>query len=342
MPEALGLVDMPKPIAPLLLKYYDAHARVLPWRAAPNGAPPDPYRVWLSEIMLQQTTVAAVVPYFETFIARWPNIAALAAADDADVMTAWAGLGYYSRARNLLKCVRVVVAEHNGVFPGDEATLITLPGVGPYTAAAIAAIGFGQRAVVVDGNVERVMARYHAVTTVLPAVKVELRALATSHTPDARAGDYAQAVMDLGATICTPRAPKCVLCPIAQGCAGKADPTRYPARAAKTPKPQRTDTAYWLEHHGCVFLLRRPPNGLLGGMRALPVGEPPVNGAWRDAGTIQHVFTHFALTLSVQTLRITAPESLDGEWWPVDDIANAGLPSLFLKAAVRAMESNRE
>ena len=342
MPEALSLVDMPKPIAPLLLKYYDTHARVLPWRAAPNGALPDPYRVWLSEIMLQQTTVAAVIPYFESFTARWPNSIALAAADDADVMAAWAGLGYYSRARNLLKCVRALVAEHGGAFPGDEAVLIKLPGVGPYTAAAVAAIAFGKRAVVVDGNVERVMARYHAVETVLPEAKAELRALAASHTPEARAGDYAQAVMDLGATVCTPRAPKCVLCPIAPGCAGKIDPTRYPARAAKSLKPQRTDTAYWLEHDGCVFLVRRPPNGLLGGMRALPVGQPPVDGEWRDAGTIQHVFTHFTLTLAVRTARVVVSESLDGEWWPVNDIANAGLPSLFLKAAVRAMESERE
>ncbi len=337
MPEALGLVTMSKSFSTRLLKHYDAHARTLPWRAEPGAALPDPYRVWLSEVMLQQTTVAAVIPYFEAFVARWPNVRALAAADDAAVMAAWAGLGYYSRARSLLKAARAVVAACGGHFPADEELLLTLPGIGPYTAAAIAAIAFGQRAVVVDGNVERVMARYHAVTTPLPATRAALRALADTHTPKARAGDYAQAVMDLGATICTPRAPKCLLCPIADGCAGRADPTLYPVRAAKTAKPHRTDDAFWLEGDGKVLLIRRPNKGLLGGMRALPVGNPPLAGDWKDAGVIQHTFTHFALTLRVYTLRVAQLESLDGEWWPVDEIADAGLPSLFQKAATRAM-----
>ncbi len=333
---------MSKSIAALLLAHYDANARILPWRVAPGSALPDPYRVWLSEIMLQQTTVAAVIPYFNAFLARWPSVAALAAADDADVMAAWAGLGYYSRARSLLKAARVVVTAHGGTFPADEAALLKLPGVGPYTAAALASIAFGQRAVVVDGNVERVMARYHAVETPLAHAKAELRILAEQHTPTIRAGDYAQAVMDLGATICTPRSPKCLLCPINTGCTAKLDPTRYPVRAAKQAKPQRTDTAYWLQHDGKVLLIRRPPRGLLGGMRALPVGEPPIDGDWRYAGTIQHVFTHFALTLSVQVLLTPNPESLDGTWWPVNDMANAGLPSLFKKAAARAMASVTE
>jgi A/G-specific adenine glycosylase len=337
MPEAFRLVDMPKSISTRLLKHYDANARALPWRAAPGSALPDPYRVWLSEIMLQQTTVAAVIPYFESFTVRWPSVDALAAADEADVMAAWAGLGYYSRARSLIKCARAVVAEHGSVFPSDEAALLKLPGIGLYTAAAITAIAFGKHAVVVDGNVERVMARYHAVEIPLPKAKTELRALADSHTPVARAGDYAQAVMDLGATICTPRSPKCLICPINEGCKGKDDPTRYPARVTKAAKPQRTDIAYWLEYEGKVFLIRRPNQGLLGGMRALPVGAPPMAGAWQEAGSISHIFTHFALTLSVKILRAAPPESLDGAWWPVDDISKAGLPSVFMKAAIRVL-----
>jgi A/G-specific adenine glycosylase len=340
MPEPISIVDMPKSIAEALLAHYDAHARDLPWRARPGHAAPDPYRVWLSEIMLQQTTVAAVQPYFNAFVARWPNVAALAAADDADVMSAWAGLGYYSRARNLLTCARAVVETFGGVFPSDEAMLLSLPGVGPYTAAAIASIAFGQRAVVVDGNVERVMARLHAVEAPLPAAKPILRQLADQHTPDVRAGDYAQAVMDLGATICTPRAPKCLICPISSRCAATTDPTRYPVRAPKAAKPKRTDTAYWLTRDDRVLLIRRPPRGLLGGMRALPVGDaPPIAGDWREAGQVEHVFTHFALTLSIKICTTESTQGLDGEWWPVEDIINAGLPSLFQKAAIRAMET---
>lgn len=329
---------MSNSLTALLLAHYDAHARSLPWRAPPGSALPDPYRVWLSEIMLQQTTVAAVIPYFESFVARWPDVAALAAAADEDVMAAWAGLGYYSRARNLLRCARVVVAEHGGRFPMDEAALLKLPGIGAYTAAAIVAIAHGKRAVVVDGNVERVMARVHKVETALPAAKAELRALADQHTPTARAGDYAQAVMDLGATICTPRSPKCEFCPISAHCAGKGDPTHYPVRAPKTAKPQRSDAAYWLECDGHVLLITRPPKGLLGGMRALPVGAPPILGDWQTAGAISHVFTHFSLTLSVMILHVSAKPDLDGIWWPVNEIAKAGLPSLFMKAAIRAQE----
>jgi A/G-specific adenine glycosylase len=326
-------------IAPRLLAHYNVHARALPWRASPGAAPPDPYRVWLSEVMLQQTTVAAVIPYFRRFTDRWPDLAALAGADDADVMAAWAGLGYYARARSLLACARAVIADFGGAFPRDEAALLTLPGVGPYTAAAIASIAYGLRAVVVDGNVERVMARYHAVVTKMPAAKAELRAFADQHTPEHRGGDYAQAVMDLGATICTPKAPRCLLCPLAQDCAGKAEPTRYPLRLAKAPRPHRIDNAYWLEQDDRVLLIRRPPKGLLGGMRALPTGAPPVDGDWQSAGTIEHVFTHFALTLSVFTLHDLASAKVAGEWWPVIDIHAAGLPSVFRKAAARAMES---
>jgi A/G-specific adenine glycosylase len=236
----------------------------------------------------------------------------------------------------------VVVSEHSGAFPADETALLKLPGIGPYTAAAMTAIAFGKRAVVVDGNVERVMARYHAVEVALPEARTHLRALADVHTPEVRAGDYAQAVMDLGATICTPRVPKCLLCPINAACAGKLNPTHYPLRAVKQPKPHRSDTAYWLQADDAVFLIRRPPQGLLGGMRALPVGTPPIEGDWQYAGTIQHVFTHFSLTLSVHVLRVPTTESLDGVWWPVNDIATAGLPSVFVKAATRATESMRK
>lgn len=332
---------MLKSIAAQLLDHYDLHARHLPWRAPPASALPDPYRVWISEIMLQQTTVAAVQPYFELFVSRWPSIGALAEAKDEDVMAAWAGLGYYSRARNLLKCARVVAADFGGQFPADETLLQKLPGIGPYTAAAIAAIAFGRLAVVVDGNVERVMARVHAVETPLPKAKTELRSLAARHTPAARAGDYAQAVMDLGATICTPRSPKCLVCPIALHCEGKTDPSKYPLRAPKAAKPHRNDTAYWLSAEDHVLLVRRPPHGLLGGMRALPVGDkPPIAGDWADVGLVSHVFTHFALSLRVKTRVIDRRQALDGEWWPVEEIARAGLPSLFRKAASRAMESS--
>ena len=227
-----------------LLAWYDANARDLPWRIPPQrsraGDRPDPYHIWLSEVMLQQTTVAAVIPYFDHFTQRWPTVADLAAAEDADVMGAWAGLGYYARARNLLKCARAVAAE-GGRFPGTEADLAQLPGIGPYTAAAVAAIAFGRRAVVVDGNVERVMARIHDVETPLPDAKSLLRELADAATPDTRPGDYAQAVMDLGATVCTPRSPSCGICPWADGCAARKAGTAaaLPRKRPKAPKPIR-------------------------------------------------------------------------------------------------------
>nr|MBA3897671.1 A/G-specific adenine glycosylase [Sphingomonadaceae bacterium] len=275
-----------------LLAWYDANARVLPWRSAPGAAPPDPYRVWLSEIMLQQTTVAAVKPYFAAFTTRWPAVGALAAAPDAEVMTAWAGLGYYARARNLLACARVVAGKG---FPDTEGELRALPGVGVYTAAAIAAIAFGRRAVVVDGNVERVVARLFAVEMPLPAARPALRRLADTITPDARAGDFAQAMMDLGNAICTPRNPDCTACPLNADCVAFAtgDPAAFPVRAKKTAKPERHGVAWWVERDGRVLLVRRPAKGLLGGMRALPgdFSAPASEGAL--IGRITHVFTHF-------------------------------------------------
>ena len=321
-----------------LLKWYDANARTLPWRAPPRTPAPDPYRVWLSEIMLQQTTVATVKPYFEAFTARWPTVEALAAADDADVMTAWAGLGYYARARNLLACARVV----GGAFPTIEATLRKLPGIGQYTAAAIAAFAFGQRAVVVDGNVERVVSRLFAVETPLPAAKPELYRLTDSITPTTRAGDFAQAMMDLGSSICTPRAPKCLICPLKKHCTA-TDPEAYPRKSPKAAKPARSGIAIWFENDGHVWLVRRPDKGLLGGMRALPGGgwdgtDCPETGHF--LGTVTHGFTHFNLTLQVH--KSSCALQPGGEWWPVDRIGEAGLPTIFAKAAKLAIRETKD
>ncbi|MBM3927804.1 MAG: A/G-specific adenine glycosylase [Sphingomonadales bacterium] len=329
------------PIAARLLAWYDANARALPWRSPPGSPPPDPYRVWLSEVMLQQTTVAAVRPRFEAWVARWPTLETFAAASDEDVMAAWAGLGYYARARNLLKCARAIVADHGGRFPDTETELRTLPGLGDYTAAAIAAIAFGRRAVVIDANVKRVVARLFADDG------SNIRSLADSITPDTRAGDFAQAMMDLGSAICTARAPKCLLCPLRDDCAGFAtgDPQAFPAKKAKAAKPTRYGTIFWLTRGDDVLLVRRPDTGLLGGMRALPTGpwvadDPGLDGApaqadwqWLDDRVV-HVFTHFRLICRLAAARVEAQEAgAGGEWWPVAGLADAGLPTLFAKAA---------
>lgn len=341
-------------IAPLLLAHYDAHARALPWRSPPGAPPPDPYPVWLSEIMLQQTTVAAAAPYFARFTQRWPDVQALAVADDADVMAAWAGLGYYARARNLLACARAVASAHGGTFPDTEAGLRALPGLGAYTAAAVAAIAFGQRAVVVDANVERVVARLFAIAVPLPKGRTAIRAAADSITPAARAGDFAQAMMDLGATICTARSPRCLACPLAGVCAGRAtgDPAAFPVKPPKAARPVRHGTIFWLERDGAVLLVRRPARGLLGGMRALPTGpwqdEPPgiadapVTADWQTvSGEVRHVFTHFELRLRVVRAASENHCNLQPgwEWWPVKDIAAAGLPTVFAKAAAIGRET---
>ena len=337
-------------ISEKVLPWYDAHARVLPWRSLPGAPPADPYRVWLSEIMLQQTTVATVKAYFERFTMRWSSIEALASAAEGDVMAAWAGLGYYSRARNLVACARVLAS---GGFPADEDGLRTLPGVGPYTAAAIAAIAFGQRAVVVDGNIERVVARLFGVETPLPAAKPELKRLAETITPDTRCGDFAQAMMDLGATVCVPRHPKCGVCPLSGTCAAfdGADPASYPRRAAKVAKPERTATAWWIARGGQVLLVKRPPKGLLGGMMALPstlvttaserYWAPDDNGA--KLGEVKHVFTHFRLSLTIVAAALDPGCVLppDAQWWCVTKLSDAGLPTLFAKAAKVAMREGR-
>ncbi|PLK26543.1 A/G-specific adenine glycosylase [Novosphingobium sp. TH158] len=339
------MVSSAQDIAGTLLGWYDANARVLPWRSPPGSPPPDPYRVWLSEVMLQQTTVAAVQPYFAAFTARWPSVEALAAADDAEVMSAWAGLGYYARARNLLACARAVAAR-GGSFPDTEAQLRELPGLGAYTAAAVAAIAFGRRAVVIDANVERVVARLFAIADPLPGARAAIRAAADSITPDARAGDFAQAMMDLGAGICTARSPRCLLCPLAHACRGRTEAERYPVKAPKKAKPQRRGTAFWIERDGAVWLVTRPPQGMLGGMRALPDdgwsargdghGAPPAAGEWRAGGQVEHTFTHFQLSLSLSLYSGEASARIganDGEWWPVNRLEEAGLPTLFVKAA---------
>ncbi len=327
-----------------LLDWYDAHARNLPWREPPGASPPDPYRVWLSEVMLQQTTTAAVAPYFRKFTATWPTVEALAAAPEDEVMAAWAGLGYYSRARNLVKCARDVAAR--GGFPESEEELRKLPGLGPYTAAAVAAIAFGQRAVVVDANVERVVSRLFAIREPLPGSRARIRASTDAITPGERAGDFAQAMMDLGATICTARDAKCLLCPLSAECQGRAEgnPLELPVKAKKKPRPSRTGTAFWIERDEQVWLVKRPGKGMLGGMRALPDdgwsargdghGEAPLPGAWKAAGVVRHGFTHFDLELGVAIhAGDAASHEGEGEWWPLERLEDAGLPTLFAKAA---------
>ncbi|MFN4091265.1 MAG: A/G-specific adenine glycosylase [Brevundimonas sp.] len=323
-----------------LLDWYDTHARALPWRSPPGtNERPDPYRVWLSEVMLQQTTVPHATPYFHAFTARWPTVQDLAAAADADVMAAWAGLGYYARARNLLACARAVAEQHGGVFPDTESALLALPGVGAYTAAAVVSIAFDRAANVVDGNVERVMARQFAVETPLPAAKPELKRLAASLVTDDRPGDWAQALMDLGSTVCRPGRPLCELCPLTGFCAGfrSGTPERYPLKTKKAERPRRQGVAWvLLDGQGRVALVRRPDKGLLGGMLGLPTTDwaaeaeeaaPPVMADWFEVGVVEHVFTHFALTL---TVRMATGEG-DFIWTPLD-AARRSLPSVFRKA----------
>ena len=335
-------------VAPLrsrLLKWYDAHARALPWRAR-RGERVDPYRVWLSEVMLQQTTTVHAAPYFEAFLRRWPTVEALAAAQDSDVMGAWAGLGYYARARNLLACARAVARDHAGRFPDTEEGLRVLPGLGPYTAAAVAAIAFDRPANVVDGNVERVMARLFAVDAPLPDAKPELKRLAATLVADRRPGDWAQALMDLGAKICRPRSPLCETCPVSGDCRAFAagTPEAWPRRKAKAERPRRHGVAFVLLRDGEVALERRPASGLLGGMLGVPTtvwrAEPwtladarraaPAVGRWDEAGAVEHVFTHFALRLTVlcSTPAAANPGLL---WTPLAD-ARGALPTVFRKA----------
>jgi A/G-specific adenine glycosylase len=341
-----------------LLAWYDRHRRRLPWRAPP-GAPSDPYRVWLSEIMLQQTTVKAVAPYFMRFVERWPNLQALAAAPLDDVLRQWAGLGYYARARNLHACAKAVVEGHGGRFPASEAELAALPGIGRYTAAAIAAIAFDARAAAVDGNVERVIARLHAVESELPAAKEAIRGYARALLPQRRCGDFAQAMMDLGATICTPKKPACALCPWSELCAARArgDPERFPV---KVPKPEgrlRRGAAFVVLRSGGVLLRTRAPKGLLGGMTEVPttpwshdfddasaLAEAPrlahARPKWRRLpGSVRHVFTHFPLELTVYAADVAAgtPAPAGMRWVARGELSGEALPNVMRKVLAHAL-----
>ena len=339
-------------VSDAVLDWYDRFRRRLPWRADP-GDSADPYHVWLSEIMLQQTTVATVGPYFERFLSRWPTVTALAAADLDDVLHAWAGLGYYARARNLHKCARTVAAEHGGCFPDTEEALRALPGIGRYTAAAVAAIAFGRRAVVVDGNIERVMARLFDVTRPLPDSKGDLTECADLCAPRARCGDYSQALMDLGATVCTPRRPKCTVCPLVELCAGRDRAESLPAKRPKPPKPIRRGVAFWIERpDGSVLFRRRPERGLLGGMMEPPStdwvegdcagAEPPValTGAHPLPGLVRHTFTHFHLELSVVkgAVAMDADGGDDGRWVLPDAFGDLALPTVMKKIVRHALK----
>ena len=352
-PEAATAPD-PQKLAPELLGWYDRHRRTLPWRARP-GERPVPYRVWLSEIMLQQTTVATVSAFFDRFVARFPTVEALAQASLDDVLHAWQGLGYYARARNLHRCARAVVAEHGGRFPDTEEGLRALPGIGAYTAAAIAAIAFDRKAAAIDGNVERVAARLFALETPLPAAKAELRALVERLVPERRCGDFAQALMDLGASICTPRSPQCILCPWRSACRGRAAgiAETLPRRRARPEKPTRRGFAYWaLRPDGSVLLRKRPENGLLGGMMEVPSTQwqetaiseaearrqAPVKAAWvRLPGTVRHTFTHFHLELAVLAGEAAAGAKAEGIWVPLDRLSEQALPTAIKKIVNHAL-----
>lgn len=337
-----------------LLRWYDRHGRDLPWRYK-NGETPDPYRVWLSEIMLQQTTVAAVKGYFDDFTARWPTIDALARADLDAVLHAWQGLGYYARARNLHKCARLVADELGGRFPDTVPALKALPGIGDYTAAAIAAIGFRKKATPVDANIERVTARLYAVADALPKGRGRIGERASALTPGSRPGDFAQAMMDLGASVCSPSGPDCGACPLKPDCLGarRGDPERYPVKAAKAKRPVRHGMVFWaVRDDGRVMLRKRPKQGLLGGMTEIPstdwrqqtwtlaeaLRQAPVEGRWRRLdGVVRHTFTHFHLELTILTADVvikTEGRSPQGALWSVPSrFSEHALPTLMKKIA---------
>jgi A/G-specific adenine glycosylase len=344
-----------QPSSAALLAWYDRHRRVLPWRALP-GETADPYRVWLSEIMLQQTTVRAVKPYFESFLRLFPRVEDLAAAPVETVMSAWAGLGYYSRARNLHACAKTVVERHGGTFPDDEAALKALPGIGDYTAAAIAAIAFGRRAVVVDGNVERLITRLYAIEEPMPRAKPRVKALAGTLTPEERPGDFAQAMMDLGATICSPKSPACGLCPWREPCMARREgiAESFPRKEAKKEGRLRSGSAFVaLRADGAVLVGTRPPKGLLGGMTEVPGSDwsadrdrsaaletAPFPGPWRRTlGTVRHVFTHFPLELTVYVQECpagtTAPAGL--RWVATTALGGEALPTLMRKVLAHGL-----
>ena len=341
----------------LLLDWYDRHRRRLPWRAA-AGQRPDPYRVWLSEIMLQQTGVKTVGPYFEKFLARWPDVTALGCASLDDVLRMWAGLGYYSRARNLHACAVVVLREHDGTFPDTEQSLRALPGIGPYTASAIAAIAFDRRTMPVDGNIERVVSRLYAVEDELPKAKPRIQELAATLLADTRAGDSAQALMDLGSSICTPKKPACALCPLNDDCAARArgDQETFPRKAPKKSGELRRGAAFVVTRGAELLVRSRPDKGLLGGMTEVPGSDwragqedkaalkqaPALVGStrWhRKAGVVTHVFTHFPLELVVYTAKVPArtraPKGM--RWVPIATLADEALPNVMRKAIAHGL-----
>ncbi len=339
-----------------LLAWYERYARKLPWRTGPadraRGIRPDPYRVWLSEVMLQQTTVKAVAPYFETFLARWPTVAALAAARDEEIMAAWAGLGYYSRARNLIACARTIAKQHDGCFPETADALTRLPGIGAYTSAAIAALAFDEPVAVVDGNVERVMARYRAIGEPMPAAKQIVREHLQPLVPNDRPGEFAEALMDLGATICTPKNPACPLCPLNGDCRAFAEGSQlaFPVKAPKTKRPTRYGAAFvGRRTDGAILVRRRPPKGLLGGMVEVPgsawaedrpKAEHPFAADWgKLPGQVEHVFTHFRLLVDVHLADCPVGTPVpDGCWWAAAaDLPEIGLPSVMAKIVEAAV-----
>jgi A/G-specific adenine glycosylase len=355
----------PSPQPTDLLAWYDRHRRVLPWRA-PKGQRPDPYRVWLSEIMLQQTTVKAAAPYYAKFLSRWPDLAALAAAPLGEILKAWAGLGYYARARNLHACARAVVERHGGIFPSTEAELRALPGIGAYTAAAIGAIAFDAPTTPVDGNIERVIARLYALDAPLPAAKPAIAKLARALTPPQRSGDFAQALMDLGATVCSPKNPACALCPWHRNCAARArgDAESFPHRAPKREGALRRGAAFVVcRSDGFVLVRTRPSKGLLGGMTEVPttqwskdfaearalehaprLGSAREATAWRKIpGRVRHVFTHFPLELNVYVAEIAArtPAPNGGRWVKISGLHAEALPSLMRKVLAHALPQQR-
>ncbi|PZA10292.1 A/G-specific adenine glycosylase [Rhodopseudomonas palustris] len=353
--EADGGATRARPQA--LLAWYDRHRRTLPWRALPGGVA-DPYAVWLSEIMLQQTTVRAVGPYFAKFMARWPSVTALGEASLDDVLKMWAGLGYYSRARNLHACAVAVTRQHGGRFPDTEDGLRALPGVGPYTAAAIAAIAFGRRTMPVDGNIERVVSRLYAVEDELPKAKPRIKALAETLLGPSRAGDSAQALMDLGATICTPKKPACALCPLMQGCAARlrGDAESFPRKAPKKTGALRRGAAFVVIRGDQVLVRSRPAKGLLGGMTEVPNSDwlpeqddaaakaqaPAVKGVtrWhRKAGVVSHVFTHFPLELTVYVAQAPAGTRTPAgmRWAQISTLADEALPNLMRKVIAHGL-----
>ena len=335
-----------------LLKWYDQNARQLPWRVSPldrkSNIRPDPYRIWLSEIMLQQTTVATVKDYYRRFLTKWPTIQDLAVAPLDDVLTIWAGLGYYARARNLHACAQEVAQNYAGTFPRDSQSLANLPGIGPYTSAAIAAICYDERVAVIDGNVERVTSRILALPNPVKNSKPQIRDVVQSHVPS-RAGDFAQGMMDLGATICTPKTPQCNSCPLSKNCQGFAtgNPAQFPIKLTKKPRPTRYGHAFVIQlKSGEVLLQKRPEKGLLAKMTQVPNSEwttlqPdvdfPVSGDWKSAPEVVHIFTHFRLELQVWHLAPCAKsQKIDGFWIDPNQLDHQALPTLFRKVLIAA------